>query len=485
MTSDNPYNSTKPGNLFVGYERLRGQLLNGFRNGNSFAILGGRRCGKTSLLLQVEQDVQTTNLGPFKPLPRFLDIQGLDRLTPALLFETIYHLVIQETEATPWVAGESGRAYQDFLAHLDNAKPLLDQRYGPDWLIILLIDELDAAISKLSNDQFFQNLRNLSMISRFHRHFRLMASGVREMSHLISSGASPLNHLRNRHLGVLTGAQARQLIAFGFPAGLDSEVESFLFQLTGRHPYVLQGVLEHFWGEQGESARQSVRRAAREFLDQQRTFTRWMNVFGQAEHAVYQLLSEAPEGTRHVRDIRHCLDPALAPHIDEALTVLSYHGLIDDSEPDEPQIAGTLFRDWYRDHRPAQSHSAESQLVPLRLVNVHVVAAGTSCQAVARSPTMPAYEQRAPSYHQRCGSAYPRRHRPTFARSKPGWRHWRRWSSSCGSSCNRTRTPRRAPRRAIRLKLWRNGRGAHPLGAGPVGNQDTRGRHGPWCRSKK
>jgi hypothetical protein len=367
MTSDNPYNSTKPGNLFVGYERLRGQLLNGFRNGNSFAILGGRRCGKTSLLLQVEQDVQTTNLGPFKPLPRFLDIQGLDRLTPALLFETIYHLVIQETEATPWVAGESGRAYQDFLAHLDNAKPLLDQRYGPDWLIILLIDELDAAISKLSNDQFFQNLRNLSMISRFHRHFRLMASGVREMSHLISSGASPLNHLRNRHLGVLTGAQARQLIAFGFPAGLDSEVESFLFQLTGRHPYVLQGVLEHFWGEQGESARQSVRRAAREFLDQQRTFTRWMNVFGQAEHAVYQLLSEAPEGTRHVRDIRHCLDPALAPHIDEALTVLSYHGLIDDSEPDEPQIAGTLFRDWYRDHRPAQSHSAESQLVPLRL----------------------------------------------------------------------------------------------------------------------
>src|SRR5882672_6087330 len=30
------------------------------------------------------------------------------------------------------------------------------------------------------------------------------------------------------------------------------------------------------------------------------------------------------------------------------------------------------------------------------LVNVHVVAAGTSCQAVTRSPTMPAYEQRAP-----------------------------------------------------------------------------------------
>lgn len=154
-----------------------------------------------------------------------------------------------------------------FLAHMDHAKPLLDQRYGSNWLVIPLIDELDTAISKLSDDQFFQNLRNLSMISRFHRHFRLIASGVREMSDLISSGASPLNHRRNRHLGILTGTQARQLIAFGFPEGLHPEVESSLFQLTGRHPYVLQGILEHLWEDQGELDRQAVMRAAREFLD--------------------------------------------------------------------------------------------------------------------------------------------------------------------------------------------------------------------------
>ena len=367
MTGENPYNSTRPGNLFVGYERLRSQLLNGFRNGNSFAVLGGRRCGKTSLLMQIEKDLQGHDLTPFRPLPRFLDMQGLDRVTPALLFESIYRLVVQELEAKPWGPGESGRDYQNFLAHLDATKPVLDQRYGSNWLVILLIDELDAAISKLPDDQFFQNLRNLSMISAFHSHFRLVASGVREMSNLISSGSSPLNHLRNRHLGILTGAQARQLIAFGFPSELDPEVESFLFQLTGRHPYVLQGVLENLWEEQGELDRQSLRRAAREFLNQHRNFSRWLDAFGQAEHAVYQLLSEAPDGTLHVRDLRRRSDPSLAPHIDEALTVLSYHGLIDDSEPDEPHIAGTLFRDWYRDNRPGQPDSTESKPAPLRL----------------------------------------------------------------------------------------------------------------------
>ena len=82
---------------------------------------------------------------------------------------------------------------------------------------------------------------------------------------------------------------------------------------------------------------------------------------------MYQLLSAAPDGTLHVRDIRHGIDPSLAPHIDEALTILSYHGLIDDSEPDEPQIVGTLFRDWYRDNWPGRLYKTESRPIPLRL----------------------------------------------------------------------------------------------------------------------
>lgn len=72
--SQNPYNCTEPGHLFVGYEEVRRQLMQGFRNGYSYALLGGRRCGKTSLLLQLVQDLQVNGLRPFQPLPRFLDI---------------------------------------------------------------------------------------------------------------------------------------------------------------------------------------------------------------------------------------------------------------------------------------------------------------------------------------------------------------------------------------------------------------------------
>src|SRR5687767_8740791 len=60
MNIKNPYNCTEPGNHFVGYKQLRQDLLDGFRDGHSFAVLGGRRIGKTSLLMQMENDLRTT-----------------------------------------------------------------------------------------------------------------------------------------------------------------------------------------------------------------------------------------------------------------------------------------------------------------------------------------------------------------------------------------------------------------------------------------
>jgi len=273
MNERNPYNASRPGNLFVGYEHLRHRLREGLRNGNSYAILGGRGCGKTSLLLQLAQDLQLHALPPFTLLPRFLDMQELARPTLALLFETMYSLVVQEVAAPSWVPGVPGRDYQYFLATLDAVKPLLDQHYGPDWLVILLVDELDAVLASLPNDQFFQNLRNLLTVSRFQRHFRLVASGVKAMAHLITSGTSPLNMLRYQSLGVLTDSQARQLIAFGFPQGLDPDVEVLLFEVTGKHPYLLQGALEHLWEEQTTLNQHAVRRASREFLRQHKPFS--------------------------------------------------------------------------------------------------------------------------------------------------------------------------------------------------------------------
>ncbi len=265
-------------------------------------------------------------------------------------------MTIQDVEHAPlWAPGAVGREYEDFLQHLEAAQPLLERQYGPHWLVVLLVDELDAAVDALRNDQFFQNLRNLLMLSRFHRHFRLVASGVNTMADLITSGSSPLNNLRNQYLGILTETQARQLIAAGFADGLDREAEILLFHRMGRHPYLLQGLLEYLWEDGGKIDEFAIRQAERTFLREHHDFHRWLDAFGEAEHAIYQLLAESPKGTLHIRDIRRGIDASHAFHLDDALTILSYHGVIDDRDPDEPKIAGVLFRDWYWHRTPEPS----------------------------------------------------------------------------------------------------------------------------------
>ena len=187
------------------------------------------------------------------------------------------------------------------------------------------------------------------MVSDLHRHFRVVASGVKAMGHLISSGSSPLNNLRQTYLGVLPPAASRRLVAAGFD-GPDDEVVSELERQTGGHPYLLQGLLETLWNLRSEGATldaSSVRSAAREFLQEHADFRRWMDTFGPAEHATYCALAAMDDGAASVEAIRVKVQPELRAQVDDALTVLSYHGVIDDSDPDEPRLAGVMFRDWY------------------------------------------------------------------------------------------------------------------------------------------
>lgn len=385
MSAIIPYNCTKPGNLFVGYERLLQQLLNGFRNDNSFALIGGRRCGKTSLLFQLQKELQKADFEPLRLLPKYLDIQGVGKVTCEILFKTVYSLTVEDTEAEPWQPGNSEEPYQDFLRYMYKAKPFLDKKYGSDWVVALLVDELDAAVNLLPDDQFFQNLRNLLMASTFHRHFRLVASGVNNLSKLISSGSSPLNNLRVKYLNTLTLKQAMQLLYFGFPEDFDDDLEQMLFRITGCHPYLLQGLLEKLWNSKKNLDKNYLKLCVREFLLEHNDFQRWLAAFGPAEHAVYQILSKTPDGYMHLRDIRTNLESTLKPQLDNALQTLSYHGVIDDSEPDEPQIAGTMFRDWYKNNAPVfreadkvdQSHAGETTSTSPS-INIQVNAHGGS-----------------------------------------------------------------------------------------------------------
>jgi hypothetical protein len=121
----NPYNCSSPGHLFVGYDSMRHDVLSGFRNGKSYALLGGRRCGKTSLLLKLEHDLQRVGVVSFCVLPRLLDIQAVVPRSPLEFFRTVYQAIVKDLPVRSWNSWGESQHYQEFLRVLDAAKPAI------------------------------------------------------------------------------------------------------------------------------------------------------------------------------------------------------------------------------------------------------------------------------------------------------------------------------------------------------------------------
>lgn len=346
----NPYNCTEPGHLFVGRKLIRHELLEGFRNGHSYALLGGRRCGKTSLLMQIEKDLTKDSIPPFRPIPIRISVQEFAGNHPAMLFKRFFPKKAQGKliEDIDWAKVPKELVYPTMLKQLDRIASVIKQVFGPDWLVVLLMDELEAAVKISPDDIFFQNLRHFLMESPYHRHFRLVATGVKHLAGLIFSGSSPLNNLRHEYLGILEEEAAIELIQHGFPTICDNEPDlREVLALTGKHPYVLQGVLEKLWSLKPGHDAKSIRQATRKFLKQHSDFRNWFDAFSQAEREAYRLLAQAQNGKLSIDDIQSRMSPQLRPETDDAITTLSYHGIIDDSDEDEIKIAGTLFRDWF------------------------------------------------------------------------------------------------------------------------------------------
>lgn len=253
MFEMNPYSCTKPGNLFVGYVDLRHDIINGLFQTRSYAIIGGRRSGKTSILFQLLKDInefQNIKLRQmyYCLIPRYLDIQSLNTpITVVYLFEKIYKIITSEFGCSLlWSSYNSNTICSDFMEQIELIKSNLENKYGRNWIIVLLIDELDSAYYKLSDMQFFENLRSILMSPALSHHFCIVATGVKGMDNLIE-GSSPLNNLRVKYLNVLDEISAKDLIKAGFINPLLNHTCDEIIRLTGGHPFLMQGLLEKVW----------------------------------------------------------------------------------------------------------------------------------------------------------------------------------------------------------------------------------------------
>jgi predicted nucleotide-binding protein len=361
-----------PQDIFVGYDDLRSELLRGLKNGQSYCVVGGHKCGGTAFMKSIHAEISTRDLAPLRAVPCFLDINACVPRSPFDFFREVYQAVTRGQPVASWSAPRDSQPYQEFLARMDDAAPVLEQAYGPNWVAVLVIDSLDAAVPYLKDDECFQNLHNLLASSRYQERFRMVAWGVSGMGGLAVSAGSPLNNLRPKYLRVLKEDECRTLIYRYWPAGFDPALEPLLIELSGRHPYLTYGILRYLKEITDVVGEDEIRIAASRFIrDRLGVFRTWLRDLEEGGCRLYQALLDVPPDGIKVSELKRRVRGI--DLWDETLLRLSYHCVIDDSAPDTIHAPGCMFKNWFRENyleaaRSGATATAEPAAEPVRAV---------------------------------------------------------------------------------------------------------------------
>ncbi len=350
MCNSSVYNSRQPAiNSFVGYNNELKDLKQRLKEGCSFAVIGGRRMGKTSFLKKLEKDLTPVNaLASKRAIPYFLDMLAIDDFTTANLYKKLYNLVVNGISGiSEWENCKDNEHYDNFIAHIKNAKPHIEKEYGDNWYIVFLIDEIDRAANKLPNDYFFAQLRNLLTVSELKDYFCIVVAGV-NLNNLTKAGSPFNNILIHQYLHIFNESEARELVKLNF-ASINSECEKMLFNVTGRHPFLMQAILEKIRGPVNVF---SINEAVVRFLKEHTDFKEWLRTFSDKEITLYYLLSESPDNKLDINAIRQKVSRTIRADIDDLLLVLKYHGIIEHNNLQSPRISSTMFKDWFKKHCP-------------------------------------------------------------------------------------------------------------------------------------
>lgn len=176
----NPYIAGEPifkQNLFFGRNEIQNRILSIVHN-NSIMITGERRIGKTSLLLQIKNQLTEKNDPDYKFIPVFVDLQGIGQWE---FFHGMMHDIVEQVDNVPKDCGlriqdkKDNYNYRDFNNDFRKIIFHMNQSTIKTVKIVLLIDEADAM--NQYDQAIHAQLRRIFM-QEFSMNFAAIISGT-------------------------------------------------------------------------------------------------------------------------------------------------------------------------------------------------------------------------------------------------------------------------------------------------------------------
>ena len=265
--------------LFVGRGDLLSDVLKGVKRGDSFAIVGGRRIGKTMFLRKVEDVLAQFALTATSLLtiPVYVNAQ---QFQVPLELRGFYRAVIQGIVArlTDLRLGGSLEAWFSSSADAERETSLFrDQMVNltkllPSYLqLVVLIDEIEPILDTDWGRGFCDNWRQLLHNDPdLSPHLSTVMVGGKEMSRIALDVGSPLsNVLTWKYLTVFDERETTELICKPTGDGVDLQTITRIFDETGGHPFLIQYVMSALAEDDLDKASAGVGHAVERFFDEQ------------------------------------------------------------------------------------------------------------------------------------------------------------------------------------------------------------------------
>ncbi len=368
----NPYNYNMPvePEMFFGRDEDVETLMSGLTDtpGNPFALVGGRRMGKTSLLESLERTLKPRS-GRLLLVTLLLDMSGEAVDSVPTFFRAI------ADQSAEVLVNELG-LQPDHPIELDSPRPpakafgrwirawnrVAMEQEGRSLRLVLLLDECERIVERPWASDLYNALRSLLVGRNTRSHLKVVMAGSHRFLSQVRQRGSPLRNVLKYHtLRVLDGQATRDLIIRPTGDVLPEPVVQEAARQSGGHPFLTQYLMHYLWERGLEQATvAAVHHIAAQFPHERSDFKDWMEGLGDSGRRVYDLLLRS-EGPLSEDEIRTRLSPPL-PDLPQALEALCYHGLVvcvvrkrNDREVTYYQVAGAMFRDWFLANFPSSS----------------------------------------------------------------------------------------------------------------------------------
>ncbi|MBN2390997.1 MAG: ATP-binding protein [Anaerolineae bacterium] len=362
MANTNPYNYNLPvgPEMFFGREADVQELLDAVTStpGDSVALIGGRRMGKTSLLEALLRAFETqTMAAPDRLLlPIFLDLSG-EWLGSVMDF---FSLICTEVEST--LSKRLSRDMPRELFLFQEGRPpapafgkLLDgwsraviAQTGMRLRLTLLLDECERLVEQPWASDLYGALRYLLVGKTTRALLKVVVVGSHGFLTQVRQHGSPLRNVLKYHtLRALDVQATRELVAQPTQGILPETIVTAVVEQSGGHPFFTQYLMYHLWkhGLEGAST-ETVEQIATQFPHERNDFHDWMEGIGIAGASAYRVLAQENALLTEAQ-IRVALE-SVPPDLMQALDALCYHGLVlRDPKKERYQVAGEMFHSWF------------------------------------------------------------------------------------------------------------------------------------------